>query len=211
MKKNTEKRIPENTLERLVLYRRILDNCENDGKTNIYSHEMAALAGNTSSQIRRDLMSCGCSGATRAGYNVKDLQKDLRSQLGYSDAKQTILVGIGNLGRAILSYFNFRQPRVHMVAAFDILPDRLGRVISGTRCHDIKEMENIIQENQVTLGVITVPRSEAQATADRLVAAGITGILNFAPVTLKLPDHVYVENMDITMKIEKIAFYSGDK
>ena len=210
MKNNDKKSIPENTLERLFLYRRILDNYESEGKTSIYSHEMATLAGNNPSQIRRDLMSCGCSGATRAGYNVKALQQDLRSQLGYSDAKQTILVGIGNLGRAILSYFNFRQPRVHVVAAFDIMPDRVGRVISGTRCHDTKEMENIIKENQVTLGVITVPRTEAQAMADRLVAAGVTGILNFAPVTLKLPEHVYVENMDITMKIEKIAFYSGE-
>jgi len=210
MSEKTQKAIPENTLERLFLYRRILDNYELDGKITIYSHEMAKLAGNSASQIRRDLMSCGCSGATRAGYNVKALQQDLRVQLGYSDAKQTILVGIGNLGKAILSYFNFRQPRVHVVAAFDVLPQRIGRVISGTRCYDIKEMEALIQEKNVTLGIITVPRTEAQAMADRLVAAGVVGILNFAPVTLKLPDHVYVENMDITMKIEKIAFYSGE-
>ena len=204
------KSIPENTLERLVLYRRILDNYESEGKITIYSHEMAKLAGNTPAQIRRDLMSCGCSGATRAGYNVKDLQHNLRTQLGYSDAKQTILVGIGNLGKAILSYFNFRQPRVHVVAAFDVLPERIGRVISGTRCHHTKALETIVKEHHVTLGIITVPRTEAQSMADRLVAAGVTGILNFAPVTLNLPDHVYVENMDITMKIEKIAFYSGE-
>ncbi len=207
----TRKEIPVNTLERMVKYRRILDNYAADGKTIIYSHEMAKLAGNTPSQMRRDLMSCGCAGSTRAGYNVQEMQTNIKSVLGYSETKQTILVGVGNLGKAILSYFSFRVPRVQVVAAFDVMPHRIDRVISGTRCHDIKEMETIIKEQSVTLGIITVPREEAQALADRLVAAGIVGILNFAPVTLDLPDHVYVENMDITMKIEKIAFYSGEK
>ncbi len=204
------KDIPDKTLERMVKYRRILDNFEAEGKAIIYSHEMAKLAGNTPSQMRRDLMSCGCAGSTRAGYNVKEMQHKIKEVLGFSDTKHTILVGVGNLGKAILSYFSFRVPRVQVVAAFDIMPQRIGRVISGTRCHDIHEMETIIKEKNVTLGIITVPREEAQALADRLVAAGITGILNFAPVTLDLPENVYVENMDITMKIEKIAFYSGE-
>lgn len=207
---NSKKSIPENTLERLVLYRRILDEYDARGESRIFSHDMAKLAGNTSAQIRRDLMSCGCSGSTRSGYRVKELQQNLRSRLSYADAKRTILVGIGNLGKAILAYFNFRQPRVDIVAAFDVLPERTGRVISGTRCFAMHDLESIIAEHQVTLGVITVPRTEAQALADRLIAAGVTGILNFAPTTLLVPEHVYVENIDITMKIEKIAFYSGE-
>ena len=195
----------------MVRYRRILDNYAAEGKPIIFSHELAQLAGNSPSQIRRDLMSCGCAGTTRAGYNVSEMQKNLKQVLGYSETKHTVLVGVGNLGKAILSYFSFRVPRVQVVAAFDVLPQRVGRVISGTRCHDVSELETIIHEKNVTLGVITVPREEAQPLADRLVAAGVVGILNFAPVTLKLPENVYVENMDITMMIEKIAFYSGDK
>jgi len=118
------------------------------------------------------------------------------------------LVGVGNLGRAMLAYFQGRRPRLSIVAAFDSDPAKYGRVIQGCRCYSLDQMEEIVRDARITVGVITVPASEAQRIANRLVSSGVTGIINYAPVPLWAPPHVYVEDIDMTMSLEKVAYFA---
>ena len=118
------------------------------------------------------------------------------------------LVGVGNLGGAILGFFVGRRPKLSLVAAFDADRDKAGRVLYGVRCHAMNEMADVVVGQGIRVAAITVPASEAQDVADRLVRAGVRGILNFAPVRLRVPAGVYVEDVDVTMALEKVAYFA---
>ena len=198
--------IPVKTIERLSLYRRIL--MDQSGKLNIFSHELAALANGTPAQGRRDLMIIGQEGSPRKGYNIAQLISGIGDILDAPDGQRIALVGIGNLGRAILQYFMGRRPKLSISAAFDIDPDRVGRVIAGCRCYHIDEIAKVVKDENITVGIITVPAEEAQAAANELITAGVRGIVNFAPVRLRAPDSVYLSGLDITTSIEKTAYFA---
>ena len=118
------------------------------------------------------------------------------------------IVGIGNLGRAILSFFQRRRPKLEITAAFDSDPWKVDRVVQGVRCHALADIERVVKEQGITLAVLTVPAGAAQEVADTLVAAGIKGILNFAPAPLRVPLGVFVEDMDLAMSLEKVAYFA---
>jgi redox-sensing transcriptional repressor len=199
--------VPVNTIGRLSLYRRLLQEHLSTGARQIYSHQLARLAVSTPAQVRRDLMTIGFSGSPRKGYAVEELIDTIQSVLARSVETTVALVGVGNLGRAILAYYANRQP-VRFAAAFDRAPEKAGRILHGCRCYPVEQMNEVVSREHIHVGVIAVPAPEAQAVADRLVLAGVTGLLNFAPVRLHVPAGMYVENVDLMMALDKVAYYA---
>jgi redox-sensing transcriptional repressor len=199
--------IPVNTLGRLSLYRRLLLEQLAAGTRQVYSHQLASLAVSTPAQVRRDLMTIGFTGSPRKGYAIPELVAAINGVLARSVETAVALVGVGNLGRAILAYYANRQP-VRFAAAFDRAPEKAGRILHGCRCYLIEQMAEIIAREQIHVGVIAVPATEAQGVADQLVLAGVKGILNFAPVRLRVPAGMYVEYVDLMMALDKVAYYA---
>ena len=200
--------IPVNTVGRLSLYRRLLLEQAAAGLRQIYSHQLAALAVGTPAQVRRDLMTIGFSGSPRRGYVIHDLIEAINAVLAQSVEPAVALVGVGNLGRAILANFANRQPWVRFVAAFDRDPDKVNRVIHGCRVHPITEADAVLAATGIRAVVLAVPASEAQAVADRLVLAGVRSLLNFAPVRLRVPAGIFVEDIDMTTALDRVAYYA---
>ncbi len=198
------------TISRLSLFRRLLSEHRGDeGAESVYSHELARWAGVSAAQVRRDIMLLGYSGTPNTGYDTQALIDSISAHIDAQDGQQVALVGIGNLGKAILSYFSSgKKTNLRVVAAFDSAPERTERLLYGCRCHRIEELAAVVRRERISVGIIAVPVEVAQETANRLVAAGITGILNFAPMPLKVAPRVYVENVDITIKLETVAFFA---
>lgn len=203
--------IPDKTVGRLSLYRRILNDLLTMGTENIFSHQLAAMISGTAAQVRRDLMTIGFSGSPTKGYDVAELIKTICQFLDAPEKQNIGLVGIGNIGRALLAYFPSRRPNLSIVAAFDRDPDKVDRVIQGCHCYAIDRMAEIVQEKDIQLGIIAVPAAEAQNVADAMVRAGVKGVVNFARVPLRVPAHIYVENIDMTMSLEKAAFFARQR
>ena len=200
--------VPARTVERLVVYRTLLEGLQVRGKTNIFSNELAQIAGSTPTQVRRDLMVVGYTGNSRNGYRVDDLLKAIRSLLETPGGLTMAIAGIGNLGRALLGYFSLLHPRFKIVAAFDNDENKVGRTISGCRIRQVREMSSELEKASVQIGVITVPADQAQKAADAFVAAKVKGIVNFAAVPLSVPADVWLEDMHITSTLEKVAYFS---
>jgi redox-sensing transcriptional repressor len=202
--------IPIKTVERLSRYRRILDNLLEKGKTHVFSHQLAFLVDSTPAQVRRDLMLIGHSGSPRRGYDLLQLKKDIYSLMDLPGGQKIALTGIGNLGRAIITYLSGRRPNLAIAAAFDTDPNKTNRVIAGCRCYPMEQMEEVIRREGITIGIITVPALAAQEILDRYVNAGIKAIVNWAPTILQVPDGVFLETRDIIMSIDKAAFFAKD-
>ena len=199
---------PVKTIERLIIYRTILEQNIAQGVTQLFSKDLAAQTGNNPAQVRRDLMTVGYFGNPQKGYIVKDLLQQIKLLLEPDGGISIAIVGIGNLGRAIMGYFSSHEPKIKLVAAFDNDEYKINRVIAGCNCYHIKEIDAVLLPHKVQLGVITVPGNYAQQTADVLIGAGVKGIVNFAPLPVKAPPVVYVENIDITKTLEKAAFFT---
>ncbi len=200
--------IPSNTIARLSLYRRLLLELAASGLRQVYSHQLAAHAVSTSAQVRRDLMTIGFSGSPRRGYAIEDLVEAINAVLARSVETSVALVGVGNLGRAILSYYSSRNPWVRFTAAFDADPDKANRVIHGCRVHPMADLERVLDREGIHAAVIAVPAPQAQSVADRLVLAGIRSFLNFAPVRLHVPTGCFVDNMDMSTALDRVAYYA---
>jgi redox-sensing transcriptional repressor len=199
---------PKKTIERISLYRRIVSNLLGTGKKQAFSHEIAKLAGVKSSQIRHDFMFIGTNGRANAGYDLQELMGHIEDFLTGGEADNYCIVGVGNLGRAILAFFHARHHNIVIKAAFDKDPSLKDKVIHGCRCYSIENANEVIKNEGISLGIISVPAEQAQAVAQTLLEAGIKGIVNFAPVPLKLRQGVFVENVDLTMYLEKAAFFT---
>jgi len=199
---------PEKTIGRLSLYVRILEELAMGGRSSVYSHELADKAGVTSSQVRRDIMFVGYSGRSNAGYDVEGLLGGIEEFLNAPDPDGVALVGIGNLGRAILAFFRGRRPKLALKAGFDSDPGKVNRVIHGCRCYPVEQLEEVLPRENIKVGVIAVPEEDAQSVADRLIRAGVRGIVNFAPIPLNVKGGVYVEDIDLTMSLEKVAHFA---
>ena len=160
------KNIPARTIERMVLYKRLLSDLLSKGQKTLFSHQLAALAHNTPAQVRRDIMTIGHEGSPHKGYDIASLITRITVILDGSKDRSIALVGVGNLGRAILSYFTYRHPGLTIVAAFDTDDSKVDRVISGCRCYHIRDFEQKVKELDINVGIITVPAGQAQAVAD---------------------------------------------
>jgi redox-sensing transcriptional repressor len=200
--------VSHKTIERLIDYRTLLKTALDKGSPAIFSHQIADMTGGTAAQVRRDLMTVGYSGSPKNGYEIKDLLNAIEKFMNAPDGNKMILIGAGNLGRAILTFFAGLSPRFTITAAFDADPAKSGRVICGCPCLAREELEPFIRANTVHAAVITVPATEAQKVADILVAAGVKGIVNFAPVRLRVPSKVFVEQMDMASALDKVAYFS---
>ncbi|MCY2924054.1 MAG: redox-sensing transcriptional repressor Rex [Planctomycetota bacterium] len=199
---------PDKAIERLSLYRRLLGNLAAEKVRFIYSHELAQLAGRTAAQVRRDMMILGFSGSPTKGYDVAGLIEAIAGFLDAAGPQEVALVGVGNLGRAILSYFVGRRPNLSITVAFDKDPAKVDRVIHGCRCHRMEELGSLVESRGINTAIVAVPAGEAQGVADALVGAGALGLLNFAPVRLHVPGAVFVENVDLTTSLEKVTFFA---
>lgn len=199
------------TIGRLCVYRRQIQRLKDEGKSNVYSHQLATLTGGSAAQVRRDLMAIGYSGTPYHGYRIEELAQSIASFLDDPDGQQVALVGLGNLGRAILAYFDGRRPNLTITAAFDIDPAKVDRVIHGCNCHDIAQLESITSRHKIAVGVICVPAREAQNVAEKLVISGVKAIVNFAPRRLHVPENIHVEDIDMTTALEKAAYFALNK
>lgn len=195
------------TIGRLSLYRRTLQRVLAEGRSSLFSHQLAAASGVTAAQVRRDLMAIGYQGSPSRGYDVAALIDSIAEFLDAPEGQGVALIGVGNLGRAMIGYLAKVRRTLHVRAAFDQDPEKVGRVFHGCRCHAMDELPAVAHELRLTVGILTVPATSAQDAADCLIAAGFRGVLNFAPVMLRVPDNVYVEDLDLTMSLEKVAYF----
>jgi redox-sensing transcriptional repressor len=162
--------------------------------------------GFTDAQVRKDLAIFGHFGHPGIGYRCEELVLEIRRILGTDRQWIMAMVGVGNLGRALLRYKGFTRQGFRIVAAFDVDPRLVGSSIEGIPVHRLDELPEQVRQHQIQLGLITVPAAEAQQVAEQMVAAGISGIVNFAPVTLSLPAEVSMVGVDLTTELEQIAF-----
>jgi redox-sensing transcriptional repressor len=203
-----ERPVSEQTVARLSLYRRILAHLLADGQSTICSRDLAQLTHTGASQVRRDMMALGVPGSRTTGYSIAALIDGIGDFLYGTRYHRAALVGVGNLGMALVSHFSGRWRRLSIAAVFDTDSRKVGNVYSGVRCYSMAELGEVARSQRITLGIVAVPGGAAQAVADTLVAAGIQGLVNFAPVRLETPDAVVTENVDMTSALEKVAYFA---
>ena len=205
--KNNFEDLPHKTIERLSQYRRALLICLDKGKTHIFSHEIAKIQHITPVQVRRDLMLIGYSGTLRKGYNIQELIDLIGTIIDTEEGLKATIVGMGNLGRALIKYLSGKRHKLQIVAGFDTNPDKVGNKFSGIQCYSIDDLNKVVKEKDITIGIITVPEENTVEIAEKLVEAGIKGILNYTPKPVDVPEHVYLEEYDMITTLEKVAFY----
>ncbi len=199
--------LPEKTVERLSEYRRTLLDCLNQGKSHIFSHELAALLHNTAVQVRRDMMLMGFTSMQRKGYAIKELIEAIGELIDTSEGLNVAVIGVGNLGRAITGYFQGKRSKLNIVATFDIDPEKIGRMIAGVKCYSLDDFPKLVGDLQISIAILTVPPEHARNIADFVASSGIKGIQNFTTAPLNMPPHVYLEEYDMITSLEKIAYF----
>lgn len=198
--------VPKAVVSRLSLYLRELQRAQGEGTATLSSSQLGALLGFTDAQVRKDLAFFGHFGHPGVGYRCGELAGAIRKILGTDRTWTVAMVGVGNLGRALLGYRGFAPQGFRIVAAFDSNPAKVGLAIDGVPILAIDDLESTIRTEGVTLGVIATPGGAAQQVADRLVNAGVRGVLNFAPVTLSLPPEVSQVGVDLGTELEQLCF-----
>ena len=198
--------VPKVVVSRLSLYLRELQRLQGAGQQTISSSQLGALLGFSDAQVRKDLGFFGQFGYPGVGYRCDELIHAMRDILGTNHRWPVVMVGVGNLGQALLGYRGFGRQNFAIAAAFDADPTKVGQTVRGLRIQPLDELAATIREQGIRLGMIVVPADRAQEAADRLVAAGIEGIVNFAPVTLALPPHVQNVGVDLAIELEQLSF-----
>lgn len=198
--------VPRVVVSRLSLYLRELQRLEAAGQETISSGTLGTLLGFSDAQVRKDLGFLGQFGYPGVGYRCDELIRAMRDILGTNHSWNVAMVGVGNLGQALLGYRGFGQQNFTITAAFDADPAKVGQLIQGIRIQPIDELAETVQSKGIRLGMIVVPAERAQEAANRLVAAGVEGIVNFAPVMLTLPPHVEVVGVDLAIELEQLSF-----
>jgi len=198
--------IPAAVVSRLSLYLRELQHLLRDGHETVSSSQLGPLLGFSGAQVRKDLAYFGHFGYPGVGYRCAELVLAIRRILGTDRDWPVLIVGTGNLGRALLGYKGFGQQGFRVVAAFDIDPERIGGHIEGVPIHHFDDLPAIAQANAIRLAILAVPATAAQSVVDRLRVAGIEGILNFAPVTLALPPGMRQVGVDLAIELEQLSF-----
>ncbi len=203
--------IPEATVARLAVYLRVLNALGEQSTTTVSSEELAAAAGVNSAKLRKDLSYLGSYGTRGVGYDVETLIEHISRALGLSQHRSVVLVGIGNLGHALAGYAGFATRGFHIAALFDADPARIGELIHGLPVRPMSELSQVCRDEGVSIGVIATPGAAAQDVCDRLVAAGVTSILNFAPVVLVVPPNVDVRKVDLSVELQILSFHEQRK
>jgi redox-sensing transcriptional repressor len=200
------KKISIQTVERLSIYRKILEELHNEGVPHVYSHQLAKLVGITPAQLRRDLASFGSFGNISTGYNVYQMILTLSRLLGTDAVQPVALIGMGNLGRAMLAYRGFEERGFHIAVVFDMDSEKVGRVFAGRRCFHLNELETVLPNYQPSIAILACGPQGLQNIVERLGKSGIRGIINFVPKKINPVRGIYLEDIDISAKMEKISF-----
>ena len=201
-----ESRPSRASVGRLSLYLRRLEDLEREGAGTVSSVQLGDGVGVTDAQVRKDLAHIGSLGQPGIGYPTHELIAAIRRVLGLDREWAVAVVGIGNLSRALLRYRGFPQRGFRIVALFDTDASKVGQQIDGLTIHALDQLPEVLAQCKAELGLVAVPAEAAQKVADALVAAGIRGLLNFAPVVLRLPANVNLVSVDLTVQLEQLAF-----
>lgn len=199
--------LPIPTLNRLPLYYREFRNAMEEGVENLNSAELGAILGISPAQIRKDLSFLNEQGRHGVGYNTHCMAAFLEEYLGLMDEKHAALVGVGNLARALICYPEFKHFGLQIRALFDNNPQIIGTEIEGLKIVSSTKLENLIERMRIRIGIITTPAEAAQTVADQMIAGGVFAIWNFAPITLKVPENVYVVNENLAIDFAKLSHY----
>lgn len=200
--------IPYSTIVRLTHYLRVVEKLDELGVSNISSAELSEETKINSFLVRKDLSYFGEFGTRGVGYDIPSLRRELRGILGLTCTHKAVVVGAGNLGRALIHYSGFLDKGFEITAVFDSDPGKIGSKVESFQVQSVFNLEEYLRENPETaIGIIAVPAASAQFIANLLIANGIKGILNFAPITLQVPEEVVYSSVDLTTHLEIISFY----
>jgi redox-sensing transcriptional repressor len=203
----SRRRIPEATVARLPVYLQILVDQAEQGVENISSEGLAELAGVNAPKVRKDLSYLGSYGTRGVGYEVDYLVYQIRRELGLDHDWPVVIVGAGNLGQALAGYGGFNERGFPVAGIVDIDADKVDTVVGGTRVRPLDELGQIVAARAVSIGVIATPPAAAQDAADRLVKAGVTSILNFAPVVLSVPVGISTRKVDLAVELQILSYH----
>jgi redox-sensing transcriptional repressor len=210
LKNSTRPAIPRKTIYRLSIYLRCLARLRENGISTVSSEALAKVAGVKSTQLRKDLACFGTFGTRGLGYDVAELSQRIAEELGTSRLQPVILVGAGYLGLALLSYRGFEKEGFEIVAAFDAEPGRKRDKETKQPIYGMEELASFVKKQNVKMAILTVPAAAAQEVANRLVQAGITGILNFSPIVLFVPEKVMVNNVNLAIELENLSYFTQE-
>ena len=201
-----EPRLSRASVGRLSLYLRYLEGVRREGLPTVSSGQLGEGLGVTDAQVRKDLATLGNLGQPGIGYPTEELIAAIRGTLGIDREWRVAVVGVGNLARALLRYRGFREQGFRIVALFDADPAKMGQRLEGLTVRSVEQMPAVIEATGAELGLLTVPAEAAQQAANALVAAGIRGVLNFAPAAVRLPPTVSLVSVDLAVQLEQLAF-----
>jgi redox-sensing transcriptional repressor len=203
--------IPEATVARLPIYLRVLTSLADTGVGTVSSDGLAAAAGVGSAKLRKDLSHLGSYGTRGVGYDVEYLVYQISRALGLTQSYRVAIIGVGNLGHALANYAGFATRGFQIAALIDADPARVGVEIAGIEIRHLEDLEVVVKEHEISIGVIATPAAAAQDVCDRLVACGGTSVLNFAPAVLAVPDSVDVRKVDLSIELQILAFHEQRK
>lgn len=207
LKKNTRPTIPRKTVYRLSIYLRCLAPLKEKKIQTVSSEALAKVAAVKPTQLRKDLAYFGTFGTRGLGYDVAELYRRIADELGTSSLQPVILIGVGNLGLALLSYRGFAKEGFEIVAAFDVEPNRKRDKEIKQPIHGLERLPEFAQAHQVKMAILAVPAEAAQEAANLLVECGIMGILNFSPMVLHVPEDVMVNNVNLAIELENLSYF----
>jgi redox-sensing transcriptional repressor len=210
LKKHGRPEIPRKTIYRLSIYLRCLARLRENGIGTVSSEALAKAAGVKSTQLRKDLACFGTFGTRGLGYDVAELSQKIADELGTSRLQPVILVGAGHLGLALLSYRGFENEGFEIVAAFDAEPGRRREKEIKQPIYGMDNLSSFVKKQNVKMAILTVPAAAAHEVANRLVQAGITGVLNFSPIVLSLPEKVMVNNVNLAIELENLSYFTQE-
>lgn len=206
-----ERAIPEATVARLPLYLRSLVDMTERGMETVSSEGLAASAGVNSAKVRKDLSYLGSYGTRGVGYDVEYLIYQISRELGLTQDWNCAIVGIGNLGRALANYRGFGERGFQVVALLDVDKNKIGQKVNDLQIEDFGDVDRLVKEREVSIGVIATTAAAAQDACDKLVSAGVKSILNFAPTVLQVPDDVSLRKVDLSIELQILSFYEQRK
>ena len=203
--------IPDATVARLPVYLRALNALAEQGVATCSSNDLAENAGVNPAKLRKDLSYLGSYGTRGVGYDVEYLRYQIAREIGQTQDWDVVIVGVGNLGSALSAYQGFSTRGIRVAALVDADPKRIGTKISGITVSSLDDLPAIVKDRAISIGIIATPGTAAQEVADRLVAAGITSILNFAPALVQVPDGVDVRKVDLSIELQILAYHEQRK
>jgi redox-sensing transcriptional repressor len=203
--------IPEVVIDRLPIYFRLLSGLRDRGVIVVSSQELGDALGVTPAQIRKDLSYFGRFGKQGRGYSVERLAEELRLILGLDRRWKVVLVGVGRLGHAIASYRGFEPEGFDIIATYDVNPDAQSASVNGLEVRDVARLEEDLAAQHVDIGIVAVPAQDAQAVIDRLIRAGVTAILNYAPIAAQVPPDVQVRQIDPVLALQGMTYHLGNR